>query len=217
MGTVKFNMIVHEYMEQFILASKRKALYFTRMDNIPAKYQNDAFVWVFYNKPVKGNKNNQVEFLVEKATGERVIKNSKVAGKPRMSEISGQRLWSSGQGEEYKIREMKEQLTAYLVPFMMRQLPPKLFAPAGHFIHLELIFYLNLFEKMEKAQDIDNISTVYIKCVQDGLVLAGKIPKDDFTIMRGGYGRYVNELDAKERRLEIRIHFCKNTESINSV
>lgn len=218
MGTERFNVIIPKYPEVIQTSNQARPKFFTRLDKLPLMYRDESrYVWVKYSKKVSGTRQETfVDYLTDLTTKERVVKNNKIAGKPRFTKINGQMLWSSGSGMEFYREKLKDQLTAFFTPFIIRQLGEnrKIFAPANHFIQLEFIFYYPLISS-NVIQDIDNHSVPYTKTFIDTLQMIGVIPKDDPEIVRGCYSRYVNIADPHERRIEVKFHFCKNGEPIS--
>jgi hypothetical protein len=145
------------------------------------------------------------------------VKNKAIAGTPLFKMINSQDVWESGSGMEWHIRKLKDMLTAYYTPNIVRQLPERIVTPDKRtFIHLEYIFFYPFVCREPRTyQDYLNHFYVRGKIFEDTLVKLGVIEDDSPQFLRGAYARYVNVNSEEDRRLEIKIHFCKNGQRIS--
>jgi len=219
MSTEKFNIIFRDYPEQFHMSEKQRAKYWLSKDisRFSEKMKKDIELGFLTWKRLK----NGQQALHDTVKGEFKLRNPKIAGTPKIKKITAQLLWESGHGSEWVRQKMRDYLHDWFVPGIVRQgFPEELYAPAGHFIHFEYIFYYPFAEKhnWSKYQDYLNHAFVYSKTFEDTLIELGILKDDNPKYVRGGYARYVDIMDvegSQERRLEIKIHFCKNNERIS--
>lgn len=210
MGTEAYNLVIPLYREEFQYSQSRKPTYWKKTDKLPA-YANlgissGNYIWV-----LKGSK----ECLFDTIKSEFIVKNSKSAGKPRVMSINSQPFWAGGNGSEWVRMKMKDAVKSEFVPYIARHLPLKIFPPKNKFIQIEFIFFYPFKTKVKQYQDYINHWFVRQKIFEDTLVDMKVISDDNPDILRGGYGRYVEIENEQERRLEIKIHFCRNEERIN--
>jgi len=209
MSTEKFNLILKDYPEYLQLSKEKRGLWVHQSegDNIPMyikkdlrkeepTYSFDANGWVIDNK------------------GNKVIRNKLTAGKPNMLKINGQSIWN-GLVNKYTRNKLKDFLTEYYTPFIIRNWPINLFTSNTSFFHFEFIFYFPIeLRGFKNVQDIDNHSFPYVKAFTDTLTELQIIPDDGVKYYRGVYSRYVNIPNEFDRRLEIKLHFCDNTQRL---
>jgi len=220
MGTEKFNCVFEQYPETVQLSAKRRAQYFTALTNtflppIAKKYEKGIQMgkYTWEKKPTK-EKPKQVA-LYDREKMEFVIKNSRTVGTPKIITINSQIAWESGKGSEWTIRAVKDFMKLWFTPLIIKQLPPQIEPGMDKYIHLEYIFYFPFTQRDPRLyQDYLNHWFIRGKIFEDCLVYLGIIPNDGPKYVRGAYPRYVNIDSEEERRLEVKIHFCKNNERI---
>jgi len=220
MGTEKFNCVFEQYPETVQLSAKRRAQYFTALTNtflppLAKKYEKGIQMgkYTWEKKPTK-EKPKQVA-LYDREKMEFVIKNSKTVGTPKIITINSQISWESGKGSEWTIRAVKDVLKLWFTPLIIKQLPPQIEPGMDKYIHLEYIFYFPFTQRDPRLyQDYLNHWFIRGKIFEDCLVYLGIIPNDGPKYVRGAYPRYVNIDSEEERRLEVKVHFCRNNERI---
>ena len=220
MGTEKFNCVFEQYPETVQLSAKRRAQYFTALTNtflppLAKKYEKGIQMgkYTWEKKPTK-EKPKQVA-LYDREKMEFVIKNSKTVGTPKIITINSQIAWESGKGSEWTIRAVKDVLKLWFTPLIIKQLPPQIEPGMDKYIHLEYIFYFPFTQRDPRLyQDYLNHWFIRGKIFEDCLVYLGIIPNDGPKYVRGAYPRYVNIDSEEERRLEVKVHFCRNNERI---
>jgi hypothetical protein len=221
MSTERFNIIYKDYPERYEVAKKRNTLIWERKyeskltKTLIARIAAGEVIWRAF---IHNRKAKEALFDVKESCY--IIKNPKAAGTPRTVAISARFLWSGGKGTEFVRKEIKEFLHEWFRPGIKRQAPEKIFTRPGYFIQFEYIFYYAFANKKnwKLYQDYLNHAFIHSKAFEDTLVEMGVIPDDGPQYVRGGYARYVDimELDGnQDRRLEIKIHFCKNNERIS--
>lgn len=221
MNTEAFNIIIPNYPEEILISKSRREKYWLPKDskNLPQKHLKGIVDGTLDWKMVRTSKTGKKEEmrLIDRSTGEHIVKNPVSAGKPRTQRISGQIFWEGGEGSEWTRQKVKKALTAYFSPAIARQLPPTIFTKPEHFIQLEFIFYYPLtliYQEKRIPQDDDNHAFPYIKAFRDTLEMMGVISSDGPTVLRGSYARYVDIPIKEDRRLEVKFHFCKNAQAI---
>jgi hypothetical protein len=190
------------------MSQSRNPKYYREGDPLPKYLQEKVNAGLTTYAPL----NSKSKTIVLWVNGERAIKNTKSVGTPRYQPINSQLIW---QGDEWYRMKLRNTLHDYFVPGIERQLPETIIIPNGLFIHLEYVFYYPLQDKVaSQIQDILNHAYVRMKTFEDALVTCNRIPNDNVRYVRGAYCRYV---DFHTRLLEIRIHFCKNNQTLINV
>lgn len=209
--TERFNVIFQQYPERILVSKKRRATYWEQKDkeSLPKYLLKDLaekkLSWQYYKG--KGL------CLYNDAERSFVIKNAKVAGTERYWTINSQKIW---EGDQWMRQKAAEALHEYFGPGIVRQLPEEIFPPSPDvFLHFEYIFYYPFTARKEgEYQDYINHAYIRSKAFEDTLVSLGVIKDDGPRYVRGGYARYVNVATEVDRRLEVKIHFCKNGQRI---
>src|SRR6187399_2337119 len=216
MSTEAFDVVIPDYPLYFKQSDKQRAKPFFADGRLPVYIRkglkDGTYEVLSFDKPLKR------PIIIDAKTKKVVPRNKKTVGTPKMSKVSGQAIWVGGEGSQWSRQKLKLFLENYFVPFLVRQLPRRIYPPAGHYIQLEFVFYCPLKQWMDDGimpQDDDNHAFPYIKAIRDSLVNSGFVEDDSPLYMRGNYSRYVDTLGISERRLEMKIHFCKNFQAIN--
>lgn len=229
MTTEKFNIVFNKFPLYVILADARRPKFWHKKDKLTKRLQEglDAGDFFYANGILCTYKHDTGMVTVPKKKGTRIlhfrfVKNSETAGTPRRAKISGQLFWSGQQqGLQISYRQkLKDQLRDYFVPSIVRQWGPtfKLTPALYKYVHIEYIFYMPLvlvqMDERDLTQDIGNFGWLYGKIFEDILQDQGILQTDSPLKMRGAYHRYVDIENEEERRLEVKIHFCINEQSI---
>ena len=211
MSTEKFNLLFRDYPEEMQLSKSRRAIHIheSEGDGIPANIR----------KSIGASAVNKYFFdpdgwVISRETSEKVIRNKRTAGKPKMLRINGQSIWD-GSIDRYARNNLKVFLTHYFTPIIIRSNIEKLYTPKDHYFHFEFIFYFPLTLRNFVAQDIDNHAFCYVKAFLDTMQELKIIENDNPLFARGYSSRYVDIPTEEDRRLEVKIHFCKNNERIS--
>lgn len=226
MSTEKFNVIFPLYPETLRLSEEQREKLIPRGDK-PLKVMKqkklDAGEYIWKEKEViRGGVKTTVEFLFDVVNDTFVVANPKVAGTPKEIIINSQLLWQSASGApgwHHTIQKLKRELSEWFKPGLVRQfghltepIQPK---TPGTYIHFEYIFYYPFLATGNKSyQDYINHWYVRGKVFEDTMEFLGLIKNDSPDYVRGGYARYVNIPDENDRRLEVKIHFCRNNQRI---
>jgi Holliday junction resolvase RusA-like endonuclease len=215
MSTERFNLILKDYPEEMKLSDKRRTLWYHETDTtIPKTIKEGVTDNLANDVKSKPYTTDNLGWIINRVSGEKVIKNSRTAGKPNMQKISGQSIWN-GSVDMYARNNLKKFLSEYFRPSISRTLPSNLVTPAGEYFHFEFIFFVPIVARNWVAQDIDNHAYPYVKAFLDTVTAMKVIPDDSPRFLRGHSVRYVNCLGEGERRLEVKIHFCKNDQRIS--
>lgn len=160
-------IIVFNYPTEYIVSNTVRPKYYHYIKDLPKKLLDKLDI----DYEFREYKNKKGVILYDKATNEPVIKNLKLAGKPRYKKINGQTYINGGYyiSDKKKIREcIKEALDKCTVE------PSTLTFP----LKIKMDFYSHT------AQDIDNHTFVYRKYIIDWL--KGKfIPNDTVEYVNG--------------------------------
>lgn len=212
MSTEKFNMVLKLYPIEIQKSAKKREIWIHKSEGekIPRTVRQPVYKTGMLTLS-EGFSFNEDGWVIRTATGEKVVRNFKTAGKPNMKRINGQSIWD-GDVSRYERNDLKKFLSEYFIPNINRQLPEKIMT--HRFIQIEFIFYTR--DVGTKAQDIDNHSYVYVKAFLDALQDTGRVTDDGARNIRGYYCRYIAIApdEDEERRLEIKIHFCTNDQKI---
>lgn len=139
-------VVVPDYIKQVQLSKSRRAKYYKEGDRIPKKYSNTE------------NYNFVKDCLTEIATGQRVVRNVRTAGKERLKKVQGQDIW---RGINFNLRsKIAKELKKYFYEYF-RGIPRVNKYPIG----IRIDFYDNV----EEGEDIDNMIYFYRKTIHDAL------------------------------------------------
>ena len=190
---------IPEYIQKVKVADKRRPTYYTERDRIPMKYRGEGFE--FRDKKYK---NGKQKLLFNTSKKEFVIKNAKVAGKPRYVQIRGNLLYA-GMNEHLRMRmimAIKDDFRRYIQSMIkIEQFPIQINA--------------ELHTKPEQCNwDIDNL-WVYVKVFQDLLIEYQIIPDDSVRyITKPPSFEYFPVSELKDRKMIFRI--ISDTRNITS-
>ncbi len=139
-----FEVTIDNFIDKVKISNKRRPVFFKFTDKLPLKYQKEDFIFT------------SLGILVNKNTGESVVKNIKSAGKERYWKISGQNLWS-GMDPHLRSKVAKE-MKKYFYEFF-RGIPYIEEYPIG----ISITFY------DDHLYDLDNQGYIYKKVLLDAL------------------------------------------------
>jgi len=185
------NIDIPEYLTHVQLSKARRKKYYRKGDRIPKKYQNPAFVF-----DAKG-------LLVEKRSNMPVIANPKTAGKPRYKKINGQEIYTGNLPpilRSIMIKEMKSYYSKHLPNNIKIRKPCKLVIEIHNAIGVG-------------NQDLDNMSWVLVKVIQDVLVELSVIPEDNVTVITGYEVTFVPTLPKEKRKLTVKLLIDGDTDA----
>ena len=139
-------MEIPNYIREVELSKKRRPIYYKEGTSIPKKYSN------------KENYDFSGGYLINKSTGEKVVKNANVYNKPRYKKIQGQDIW---RGVNFHLRsKISKEMKKYFYEHF-RGIPKIVKYPIG----IRIDFYDNV----EEGEDLDNMIYFYRKCIHDAL------------------------------------------------
>lgn len=146
----KWKCSIKGYPTEVKLSEKRRATYYKIGEAPPKKYGG-----VFF--PDKEG------YLLDDK-GERIIKNSKSVGSPRMMSINGQKIYC---GVPFAVRsKIVKSMHGIISEEFKKQLPKKIDIPQGCKILIHLHFHNTISRKLP---DLDNMSSLWLKCGVDCL------------------------------------------------
>ena len=215
MSTEKFNILFRDYPEEMQVSKARRPLWIhiSEGEAIPIHVRNNVSL-LQMKEPNKKYYHDVEGWIRDAETEEKLVRNKRTAGKPKMLRINGQSIWD-GSVDRYARNNLKKFLTHYFTPVIIRSNIEKLYTPKDYYFHFEFIFYFPLTLRNFVAQDIDNHSFCYVKAFLDTLQELNIIENDNSIFTRGHSSRYVDIPTEEDRRLEVKIHFCKNNERIS--
>jgi Holliday junction resolvase RusA-like endonuclease len=160
---------LENYMTEVVVSKARRAVYYERGDRIPKKYNNQS---EYKFKPFTvtvDKKRRRRDYLFNIKTGERVIKNKRVAGTPSVLSINGQKIWN-GQVARFD----RNKIMIALKEYFTRNLPKVSFSKRVSICYR----FVSPMSKNNSDWDLDNHASPYVKSFQDAIVDAGWIPDD---------------------------------------
>lgn len=143
---ILYSISILDYPERVIISKKRRPTYYRRTKTLPKKY--------------KGYPVDREGYIINPQTKERVIKNSRVAGKPRYYNISGEDLWS------FNVHPMVKAKVATELKIFYYEIFRGIIQPLNTRIGLSLEFHGN---PNLKEEDLDNLERWHKKCILDAL------------------------------------------------
>jgi hypothetical protein len=215
MSSEHFNLIFQKYPEYFVAAKARKAEYWKPTDELPDYLERRVKKKTAGWRMMKNSKMENIGLrLYDEELREFIISNSKSVGTEKKVKINGQLAWSGGKGSEWNNRIIKAVLEPYFTASIIRQWTiDKLYLPKDKFIHFEYVFYYPFKARSYQAQDYFNHMFHYVKVFEDVLQQQW-LENDSPQFVRGGYMRYVEVESEEDRRLEVKIHFCRNEQRL---
>jgi hypothetical protein len=178
---------IPNYIEHVELSKSRRAIFYKKGDNIPKKYSKENFIF------------NDKGVLINLSSNEKVLKNTKSAGKPRYRKISGQDIWS---GINHNLRsKIAKELKNYFKEFIIKSGITTI-DESKYPLGVAIFFHKPI---GQGNWDIDNHSLIYRKCILDSLVEKQIIRDDSVTYVRQVPCNYYDCLP-EEKRIEIVIY-----------
>lgn len=154
---------IPQYIRRVQLSAARRPVYYKVGDVVKAKKYSDRKKYDYVEHKVG---NRREKFLTDLRTGQRVLKNPKAAGTPKLKVINGQGIYD--QSIQIHTRDtMMKTLKQYFTPFVEQQLEPITGFPIR--IYAE-IHDTVLESNSKKLWDLDNRFYMYQKAFQDVLV-----------------------------------------------
>lgn len=161
----KYQLLKHieiPFSEYVQISKKRRAMpYIKGKCRIPKKFEKDIYGW------------NSKGYLINKLTGEVIIRNARLAGTPREKKVNGQNIYNgnvSRQSRATLVKALHENFSKYL----------KDIEPIKDIKHFPLGLHL-IFKVHDQARfNLDNDNRwIWEKAIQDTLVQEKIIPDDN--------------------------------------
>lgn len=215
----KHTATIVNYPLEIKVSDSRRACYWTKADDekslIPKKYR-DLTKFGF----------NSDDILVELGTNERVIKNVKTAGKPRMLTINAQKIYV---GIHHSVRsKIVNELHTIFNKEFKSQLPSKIDTTKKKImigLHFHDVY-------TTKLPDLDNLANLFVKCGIDCLTTVnnpnqikgastthklGILPDDKMIFIPHILYEFTNVQDPKDRKLDFCLYEVTDDFSIESL
>jgi hypothetical protein len=232
-GNQAFNIIMKEYPLRYHLSDERATEYY-QTDNIliPPRMTDKYYtginkrLYTFKKHPLAPGtwtlchtRPGNLEIDMSQGDKGRVIANPVAAGMELTKPINGQTIW---QGQPWERHKIKHTLMDYFTPRIIQQLPQSIVPPKGQYLQLQFLFFVPFGAyrqpkedaKRVAIQDIDNHAYPYVKVFIDTLQYLNVLKGDDYRYFRGYYTHYVEIAADQKHYLEVKFHFCTNTEII---
>ena len=209
----KWKCSIRDYPTEIKLSEKRKATYYKIGEAPPKKYGG-----VFF--PDKDG-----HLLDDR--GEKILKNTKTAGKPRMMSINLQRLYV---GCHHSVRsKIVNEMHEMLSKEFKKQFPEKIEIPEGCKIIIHLHFY-DIYNS--KIPDLDNLAGLFLKTGIDCLTTAnnpnqikageanhklGIIPDDKIEFIPGIVSEFTNVEKQEDRKLDFDLYLVEGKFKIENL
>ena len=168
--------IIPNYIRRVKLSDSRRPIYYNKGKSLPPyvqkKWDKKEYIYKWF-KTTKG----KVQYLVNKATGERVVANPRAAGTARYQVINGQQFYKASIHNATRrliIEGIKDNFRPHLkdmTPVEMEHFP----------VHIEVELHDHIIDSEIRDQlwDMDNRFYPYQKAFQDLLTEEGIIPEDN--------------------------------------
>ena len=211
-------LVIPLYIREYIKSKNIRPKYYRRDKKglkIPEKYIKNShlYAWAKFEVVSKGKKIFK-EFLVNKASRERIISNYHHVGKVSMKNINGQAIYN-GQIQEHDrnnmIGQIKDSFRSYIqsIPVITR-FP----------LYIKVLLYDTIIdEDFSNGQDwdVDNRFFPYGKAFSDELKKQGKIPDDNrYYITTPPHATFIPVEDVEDRKLVIGIFKDNRKEYLNN-
>lgn len=175
---------IPNYLTHVMLDRSRPANYYTRRTKIPVRYMNSTYGF------------NNYGVLVNAYTGKPVVANPLTAGKPKYKKINGRELLAGRISPVVRSRIIHEMKRFYL-PYFMKKKKIREACKIRVEIHNAI---------GEGNQDLDNMSWILVKVLQDVLVEANILPQENVKVIKGFEVDFVPTLTKDERKLVVVIY-----------
>lgn len=198
-GDLIFQIEIPNFITQIQVSKQRKAVYYefnnpkTMVPKSKLKYLGTKFFWKLYKTPSGKIKN----YLHDK-NGDLVLKNPRVAGKPKFVQIKGNDFYSGFSTPHQRImvvNAIKDNFREYF-----KQVSPITDYP----VYLQFKIHNEMILKKSKgknlSQDLDNQAFAYVKSSQDLMKEVKIILDDNLAYIRKVSYEFI---DSKDKKLEI--------------
>ena len=168
---------IPEFKTKFEISHSRRAKYYNSKSVIPKKYIN--------SNQYKFDKSN---ILIVASTGQKVIKNTRVARTPKYWVLNGQSLYSGNMHQMVR-NKVTNLVHEYLSSFIGEVVPIEL--KTGEYLKIRCI----LSELKGVANWDCSNKWPWIKWFEDTMVESGKISEDKITVVRSSGEIYFHEVE----------------------
>lgn len=189
----EYVVIIPDYLDKIKVSEKRRPTYYKKGDKIPKKYVVSHYI---------------SDFAIDE-NGNKIIKNVRVANKPRYIPINFQKFWV---GVHHSVRSnISKKLHEYYADIFKKQLPKKIKIPKDKVIEITFKVY-NTLDAVRA--DLDNHVHLHIKTCLDTLtpnsnpnqkdvIKLGIIPGDELEYVRSINYSFHEVSDIKDKKMEI--------------
>lgn len=182
---------IPDFISYVKLSESRRAKYYYKGDKIPKKYSDKT---KFDFKKDKYN----IGILCDLKTGDKIIKNSRVAGTPKLLKIRGQDFYSGFSHHSIRIKVVEAIKESYKdhIKHMTA------FKDSDYPLYVEFLYY----DLRKQAQDLDNKRFAYEKCMLDLLQTEGILKNDNLDCITKLSSEFFEVVDEKDRAIEINFY-----------
>jgi len=211
----KYTAVIKDYPTEIQVSAKKRATYWYVGDDVPKKY-NDKTKFDFSKDGV----------LMDLVSCEKVVKNSKTAGLPRMLTINAQKIYV---GIHHSVRsKIVESLHSIFYEEFKKQFPASIDTKDKKIL-IGLHFY-DIYSR--KLPDLDNLANLFVKCGIDCLTSVnnpnqskmsgythklGIIPDDSLLYVSHILYEYTSVKEVKDRKLEFSIYQVSEDFTVESL
>lgn len=193
------------YIREYIKSKNIRARYYDRDSIIPNKYKKEKhlYAWKSFDITYKGLRGTK-DYLIEKASGKRIIANLHLVGTEKRININGQAIYN-GMIREHDRNNMIGQIKDSFRK-EIKSLEPIIRFPLRIDIYL---FDTIIDDYYSNGQDwdLDNRFFPYGKAFADELKKQGKIPEDNrYYITEPPHVIFVPVPDTEDRKLLVKIY-----------
>ena len=216
MGKVlkKWQCTLPDYPVEVKVSERRRVQYWKKGENIPKKYQKDDYV---YDKD---------GYLIDVVSKEKVVRNNKTAGKPRLLTINAQKIYV---GIHHSVRsKIVNELHELFNDAFKKQLPKQILLNNAK-IMITLHFY-DVYSS--KLPDLDNLANLFVKCGIDCLTTVnnpnqvkeastthklGILPDDKMIFIPHIAYEFTHVKDIKDRKLHFNLYLVEDDFSLEKM
>ena len=217
MGKVlkKYSAVIKDYPLEIQVSNKRRAKYWEKSDKLPKKYQ-DKSKFDFSKEGI----------LIDISSKEKVVRNIKTAGKPRLLTINAQKIYV---GIHHSVRsKIVNELHELFNKAFKEQLPKQILLTNTK-IMITLHFY-DVYSS--KLPDLDNLAHLFVKCGIDCLSTVnnpnqvkgastthklGILPDDKMIFIPHIAYEFTHVKDAKDRKLDFNLYLVEDEFSLEKI
>jgi hypothetical protein len=174
------SLSIDHFPRKMQISASRRAKFYElgkgKAKKLAKKWQDESkYQWQPFTVQRLGVKSQRF-FLVDIATGEKVIANPKAMGTPNIMTIGGQAIANGSIHPNVRNKMFQELKDFFLKEFKKNKLQK--FTTDQFPLMIEGQLFMPYYEKMGAEWDVDNMQLPYLKPFHDALVLGGYIPED---------------------------------------